>query len=427
MNQFMRRHQQRLSAITVAGLALLLGGFEVVAVAMRGLEFDQLHNPLGQMANALASLFTPAPSLLRAGSDRVALTASLYLGETALRTILFAALAWRANLPGGPDSRKGLGWLLAAQLLLGLIGESSLLYLLAAQLALLLPLRRAAPWLLLQVLLFGACQLYLASVEAGLSDYLLRVRSIYLGMEAIGFLVVFGAVYVAHVERCALRKLAAAHAELLATQSLLADMTRNSERMRIARDLHDSVGHHLTALNLHLDLALRQSAAPASTPLRTARELSSALLAEVRAVVSTERREHHIDLRHALATMCAGIPSPRIQLLIEDELRIESAAVAHTLFRCVQEAISNAVRHSGAQNLTIQLVRRGGELVLLTSDDGAGSRQAPEGNGLRGMRERLLALGGRLQAGDRQPRGYGMEISLPVGGGFYGDVYGGAQ
>jgi signal transduction histidine kinase len=82
----------------------------------------------------------------------------------------------------------------------------------------------------------------------------------------------------------------------------------------------------------------------------------------------------------------------------------------------VQETISNAVRHSGAQTLTIQIARRDDELLLLASDDGAGGGQAPEGNGLRGMRERLAALGGRLQTGDRQPRGFGMEISLPLCG-----------
>jgi len=192
---------------------------------------------------------------------------------------------------------------------------------------------------------------------------------------------------------------------------------RGAERLRIARDLHDSVGHHLTALNLHLDLALRQSAAPAPASLQTARELSSALLAEVRAVVSTERRDQRIDLRHALTTLCAGIPRPQIQLLMEEDLAIDSAAIAHTLFSCVQETISNAVRHSGAQTLTIQIARRGDELLLLTSDDGAGGGQAPEGNGLRGMRERLAALGGHLRTGDRQPRGFGMEISLPLCGG----------
>ena len=416
MNQFIRRYNRHLSAIGVVGLTLLLGGFELSAAAMRALEFDQLHSPLGSLAEWLASLFTPPPSLLRAGSDRRELTHMLYLGGTALRMLLFALAAWRGLQPGVRHGVAGLTFLLGGQLLLALGADSELLYVLAAELALLLPLRWALSWLALQMLSYAAGQLYLASAMAGLSDYQMQIRLLYLGMELILMLIVFGVVYMARLERRGRRSLAAAHAELLATQSLLGDMMRGAERLRIARDLHDSVGHHLTALNLHLDLALRQSAAPVPASLQTARELSSALLAEVRAVVSTERRDQPVDLRHALSTLCAGIPRPQIRLMMEEDLAIGSAAIAHALFSCVQETISNAVRHSGAQTLTIQIARRGDELLLLTSDDGAGSRQAPEGNGLRGMRERLAALGGRLQTSDRQPRGFGMEISLPLMG-----------
>jgi signal transduction histidine kinase len=417
LNQFIRRYNRHLSAIGIVGLTLLLGGFDVSATAMRALEFEQLHSPLGGMADWLASLFTPPPSLVRAGSDRTELVHTLYQGGAALRAVLFAFCAWRALRPGVRHGAVGLAVLLGTQLLLALSADSELLYVLAVELALLLPLRWALFWLVLQMLLYATGQLYLAGAAAGLSDHQMQVRMLYLGMELIMFLIVFGVVYVAKLERRGRRSLAAAHAELLATQSLLGDMMRGAERLRIARDLHDSVGHHLTALNLHLDLALRQSTAPAPASLQTARELSSALLAEVRAVVSTERHDQRIDLRHALTTLCAGIPRPQIQLLMEEDLAIDSAAIAHTLFSCVQETISNAVRHSGAQTLTIQIARRGDELLLLTSDDGAGSRQAPEGNGLRGMRERLAALGGRLQTGDRQPRGFGMEISLPLLGG----------
>jgi signal transduction histidine kinase len=194
-------------------------------------------------------------------------------------------------------------------------------------------------------------------------------------------------------------------------------MVRDSERLRIARDLHDSVGHHLTALKLHLDLAVRQSSEPVPASLRTSSELAGALLAEVRTVVSAERGARRIDLRHALATLCAGIPTPRIALLMDDSFAIASPALAHALFRCAQEAISNAVRHAGAATMTIEIARHGDELTMRVADDGRGSRKAGEGNGLRGMRERLALLGGHLQAGDRQPRGYAIQVTLPIAGG----------
>jgi signal transduction histidine kinase len=246
-------------------------------------------------------------------------------------------------------------------------------------------------------------------------------------MELIFYAIVFGVVHLATRERRGRRTLAAAHAELLATQALLGDMVRDAERQRIARELHDSVGHHLTALKLHLDLALRhsgqagQSNTPVAASLRTSSELASALLAEVRTVVSTERGAHAIDLRHALATLCAGIPAPRVALRMDEGLAIDSPALAHALFRCAQEAISNAVRHAGASVLTIDIARRDGELTMLAADDGHGGANASEGNGLRGMRERVELLGGRLRAGAHPPRGYAIEVSLPVHG-ARGDV-----
>ena len=435
MNTFIKRYNRHLGVIGIVGLTLLMGGFDVVIVALRGPHFDELHTPMGQFGMLVASHFTPAPSLTRAGSDRNALFATLYLWGMVLRTLLFALLAWQRVRPNVRRSIRAGHVLLAAQLLLGLCGESDLLYVLSMELALVLPMRRGLAWLLPQVLLYAGFQLWIAHSAVIFSDDQMRLRLLYLGMEMIFHVIVFGVVHLATRERRGRRTLAAAHAELLATQSLLGDMVRDSERLRIARDLHDSVGHHLTALKLHLDLAVRQSSEPVLASLRTSSELAGALLAEVRTVVSTERHAERIDLRHALATLCAGIPTPQIALQMDDTVAIVSPAVAHALFCCAQEAISNAVRHSGATTLTIAIAQDKNSLTMLATDDGhgsvlagvgagrahagdgTGSCHAGEGNGLRGMRERLALLGGHLQAGDRQPRGYAMQITLPIDGG----------
>lgn len=417
MNTFIKRYNRHLGVIGIVGLTLLMGGFDLIVVALRGPGFDELHTPLGQLLVRVAGHFTPAPSLTRAGSDRRALIAMLYLGASALRTLLFALLAWWRIRPNVRRSAAANTLLMAAQLLLGLCGDSNLLYVLSVELALVLPLRRGLAWLLLQLLLYSGTLLVIAHSTIIFSDDQMRLRLLYLGMEAIFHVIVFGMVHLATRERRGRRTLAAAHAELLATQSLLGDMVRDAERLRIARDLHDSVGHHLTALKLHLDLAVRQSGGAVPASLRTSSELAGALLAEVRSVVSTERRTQRIELRHALATLCAGIPTPQITLQMDDALAIDSPALAHALFCCAQEAISNAVRHAGATTLTIAIARDGDALTMLASDDGHGSAHAAEGNGLRGMRERLALLGGCLQAGTRQPRGYAMQITLPVDGG----------
>jgi signal transduction histidine kinase len=417
LNTFIKRYSRDLGIIGVVGMTLLLGSFDLVLAALRGPRFDELHTPLGQFISLVASQFAPAPSLTRAGSDRYALIAILYLGATVLRTLLFALLAGRIMRPGAQRSAAAVQLLLAAQLLLGLCGAPDLLFVLSVELALVLPLRRGLAWLLLQMLAYVVIQLLIAYSTVIFSDSQMRLRLLYLGMEVIVHSIVFGVVHLATRERRGRRTLTAAHAELLATQSLLGDMVRDSERLRIARDLHDSVGHHLTALKLHLDLAVRQSNEPVLASLRTSSELAGALLAEVRTVVSTERRPQRIDLRHALTTLCAGIPTPQVALLMDDGLDIASPALAHAMFCCAQEAISNAVRHAGATTLTIEIARHGDELMMLAADDGHGSRNASEGNGLRGMRERLALLDGRLQAGDRQPRGYAIHITLPIPGG----------
>lgn len=410
MNTVFQRHDRYLGVIAIVGLTLLLGGFDLVVIGMRGPDFDDLHTPLGKMATMLANQF-------KSGSARTAFVTQLYFGATLLQTLLFALLAWRRVRPGTQGSGRN-GWLLlAAQLLLGLAGNAGLLLVCSVELALVLPLRRGLAWLLAQMLAYVAVRLLMEAGPAHLEGSRMRLALLFLGMEALLHAIVFGIVYLAARERRMRRTLSAAHAELLATQSLLGDMVRDAERLRIARDLHDSVGHHLTALKLHLDIAVRQSSEPVPAALRHSSDVAVALLAEVRGLVSAERRGQPIDLHRALVTLCAGIPRPRIVLAMDDACVNVSPAQAHALFCSVQEAISNAVRHAGAATLKIDIARSGDVLTMHAADDGPGSAGFNEGNGLRGMRERVELLGGRMQAGWRQPRGFAIHVTLPVAGG----------
>lgn len=131
-------------------------------------------------------------------------------------------------------------------------------------------------------------------------------------------------------------ELARVHAELLATRELFADSTRTAERLRIARELHDALGHHLTALNLQLELARNIADRQTKGPVDHAHALTKELLVELRSVVSAMREEAPLDLSGALQTLASGIPHPRVHLDFEKDLRVE-AAFAHTIFRCVQE------------------------------------------------------------------------------------------
>ena len=87
--------------------------------------------------------------------------------------------------------------------------------------------------------------------------------------------------------------------------------------------------------------------------------------------------------------------------------------LANTLFYCVQEAVTNAARHARAETLTIDIRQRDGAIVLTLEDDGCGAANAPEGNGLRGMRERVAEQGGTLHLTEAGP-GFGLVIALPM-------------
>lgn len=192
------------------------------------------------------------------------------------------------------------------------------------------------------------------------------------------------------------RELARVNAELRATQQLLAESSRLAERLHISRELHDSMGHHLAALSLNLELASLRAERGVVEPVREAHAVAKLLLADVRNMVSALREDRALDLRHALETLVAGASEPRIHLALPSDLAVVDPSQAHAAFRCVQESITNAIRHAAARNLWIDVVNDGHGLEVRIRDDGRGAASVAPGNGLEGMRERLEEIGGRL-------------------------------
>ncbi|MCL4698237.1 MAG: histidine kinase, partial [Burkholderiaceae bacterium] len=180
-------------------------------------------------------------------------------------------------------------------------------------------------------------------------------------------------------------------------------------------ELHDSLGHHLVALNLQLDLAQRVPAARREGHVAAAGALSQGMLGEVRRVVSALRAEPVPDLPAALAALQAAVPEPRIHLQLDDELPELTPVQAHTLLRCVQEGVSNTLRHAAANNLWVRLGAEGGSTLRLSlRDDGAGTAALRCGNGLTGMHERVQAVGGTMQVQSAAGEGFRIEVCLGV-------------
>jgi len=281
----------------------------------------------------------------------------------------------------------------------------SLIFPACAEAAFLLSSRRA-------VILVAAQTLALAVIAAATLPPLSATITVLclLGGEIFGF----GAGRLAASERRAREELTRVHAELQATQGLLAESVRDAERDRISRDLHDTLGHHLTALSVNLEVAGHLAEGKAAEHVGQARAVAKRLLADVREVVGALRDDRAIDLAGALATVIAGVPQPRIHLTLPADLRIADAALAHAVFGCVQEVVTNAVRHAEARNLWIEVRRGPGGLTVEARDDGRGAPGYVPGHGLTGMGERLRALGGNLVVATHPGRGFEVRATLPL-------------
>ena len=209
-------------------------------------------------------------------------------------------------------------------------------------------------------------------------------------------------------------ELAAVNADLLATRSLLTEAARDSERLRLSRELHDVAGHKLTALKLNLAALARDPRFSADEQVRLCSRLADELLADIRGVVMQMRHDEGLDLGAALTALATPFPRPSMHLQIEPQARVESLAQAEAVLRAVQEGLTNAVRHSQAHNLWVVLRRDGGHLRLDIRDDGRGTGELATGNGLRGMRERLEGVGGGLDVSRTDTGGVHLQAWLPV-------------
>lgn len=239
-----------------------------------------------------------------------------------------------------------------------------------------------------------------ATIEAGF----------FLGISLFAFM----SSVVALRQKMARDELRKVNSELRATQALLAENTRVAERVRIARELHDLVGHHLTALTLNLEVVTHLVEGRVLGHVQQAHSLAKLLLADVREVVSEMRREDMVNLAEALYALVEGVPKPRIHLDMPDDEVMTEPQRAQVLLRVVQELITNSVRHAKAQNLWIMLsVNRDG-LSMSARDDGVGTDKVAIGNGLRGMSERLTHLGGKLEIVSEAGAGFALHAWLPA-------------
>ncbi|MGO1002836.1 sensor histidine kinase [Lysobacter sp. CA196] len=262
----------------------------------------------------------------------------------------------------------------------------ALLVVLIAHLALVYPPR---PVLIVALLLNLALYLIMRSAGHGAP---LVVTLIFAGFQ--GF-----AAMVAHYARSAEHtrdQLVLVNADLLATRALLADSARDAERLRVARELHDVAGHKLTAMMLNLRALAAEPDLSHRDEVQLAQRLAGELLGDIRNVVQALRDSRGLDLATALRALAAPMPRPALELDIDERIHLTDPALAETLLRLVQEALTNSARHADAERVRVSIQRDGEHLQIRVEDDGRMRGALREGNGLAGMRERIAAAGGSL-------------------------------
>ena len=306
--------------------------------------------------------------------------------------------------------------LLAATLIVlrGSTGELALILLpLAGQTALLLPLRAMVPFCVL---------IYVTLVMP------LVIRSRWVDAIAMGVIYGTGIVFVvvftrvAASEREARRELAEANQRLRERAAQIEDLAITKERNRLAREIHDSLGHYLTVVNVQISAAqtiLAHDRPRALDHLAKAQTLTQEGLAEVRHSVAALRASptESRPLPEALAQLAeqwnaAGL---RAKFAVAGTIRPLTPQANLTLYRAAQEALTNVGKHAHASSVDLYLDYRDARLVLLSiTDDGLGSTNSAGGFGLLGVRERVQLLSGAVRVMTEAGKGFSLEVSLPA-------------
>jgi two-component system sensor histidine kinase DesK len=216
--------------------------------------------------------------------------------------------------------------------------------------------------------------------------------------------------------------------ELAQARGTVAKLAANEERLRLARDMHDLTGQSLSMITLKSELAAKRLAKLPSSAERDAAltelgdigRVSRQTLHDIREAVSGYRRPtlaiEVITARNALEAAGIGLEDDAELTLRSGTFDPDAEAV---LAWCLREAVTNVIRHSHARRCRIRLTDHLGELSLEVTDDGHGladqDQKNPTGSGLRGMSERLSAIGGRLALGWAEPgRGLRLTATVPV-------------
>lgn len=224
----------------------------------------------------------------------------------------------------------------------------------------------------------------------------------------------------AEVERL-VGELTAANQQLRAYAVQVEELAIAKERNRLAREIHDGLGHYLTTIHMQIQASkaiMKTDPQKAFDALDKALDLTHQALADVRQSVAALRSPVMLDLTlpDMIAELVKNVDAGgiRTSLDIQGEARTLSPQVRLTLYRSAQEALNNSVKHSQATRVSVRLdFQAKDEVVLTVEDNGQGTDQLDGGFGLIGMKERVTLLNGDIKIQTAKGQGFKVEIRLP--------------
>jgi signal transduction histidine kinase len=203
---------------------------------------------------------------------------------------------------------------------------------------------------------------------------------------------------------------------------------QEDERRRLARELHDGIGQHLTALRHRLDGLARGDALATEQSLRQALELCDTAIFETRALSRLLRPQILDDLGleaalRWLARQFGENTGCHVEIAVSELPDPLDGDLSTLVFRVAQEALTNAAKHAQARSVVLRVSRRGNQLQLLIVDDGAGCEldqawarsSSGQSTGLASMRERVRLFGGQFHVQSQPGEGLQLRVSLPLG------------
>jgi len=219
-----------------------------------------------------------------------------------------------------------------------------------------------------------------------------------------------------------LTELQQTHEALNVAQEQQKSLAAAEERVQIAREIHDGLGHHLTALNVQLQAAaklLERDPERAAQAVNTCRDVAQAALQEVRYSVASLRRTplDGTSLDVAIAKLVedfAKVSPLRVTFAQTGTPPALPSAAALTLYRAAQEGLTNAQKYSGGSSAHVQLTFAGDGTAVRVTNDGPPVTTTGEGFGLIGLRERATQLNGTLHASPQPTGGFVVELTLPL-------------